>query len=259
MLVRLLALVILVASPAMADPFAGSLVDLTHPFDDKTIFWPTEEGFVLDKGHAGMTEQGYYYAAHKFRTAEHGGTHIDAPIHFAEKGDTLDQVPLERLVGPGVRVDVSKACAADRDHRIDMDDLHAWEKQHGKIPERSIVLLETGFGRFWPDRKKYLGTDERGETALAKLSFPGLDAAAAKWLIDERKIRAVGIDTASIDHGRSTDYAAHVALFTENVPAFENVAHLDKLPVRGFTIIALPMKITGGSGGPLRIVAALPK
>ena len=236
----------------------GQIIDLTHAFDSETIFWPTEEGFVLEKGIEGVAEQGYYYAAHRFRTAEHGGTHIDAPIHFHAERWTVDEIPLDRLVGSAVLVDVSDRCAKDPDHRASVADFEAWENQHGRIPSASIVLIRTGFGRFWPDRKAYLGTDERGASAVEKLHFPGLHPDAARWLIAERQIRAVGLDTASIDHGPSKQFETHRALFEASVPAFENLAGLDELPPTGFTVVALPIKIRGGSGGPLRAIAILP-
>jgi kynurenine formamidase len=233
------------------------LVDLTHAFDEQTIYWPTEEGFVLERGPAGTTAGGYYYEAHRFRGAEHGGTHIDAPIHFHAGGQTLDEVPLERLIGEAVTVDVSEVCARDRDHQVDVADLEAWEAAHGPIPRGAIVLLHTGFGRYWPDRVRYMGTDLRGPEAVAQLHFPGLHPDAARWLVEERGIHAVGLDTPSIDHGPSTTFESHRVLFAAQVPAFENVAHLEQLPARGFRVVALPMKIRGGSGGPLRIVAIL--
>jgi len=255
------------ATPATGEPLGatlasgesvGRIIDLTHAFDSETIFWPTEEGFVLEKGTAGVVEQGYYYAAHRFRMAEHGGTHIDAPIHFHVDRWTVDEIPLDRLVGPAILVDVSDRCEKDRDYRVQISDFEAWEKQHGRIPIASIVLIRTGFGRFWPDRTAYLGTDERGATAVAKLHFPGLHPDAARWLIDERQIHAVGLDTVSIDHGPSKRFETHRALFEANVPAFENLAGLDELPATGFSVAALPIKIRGGSGGPLRAIAILP-
>lgn len=237
----------------------GTVVDLTHPFDADTIYWPTApEGFVLETDFAGVTEQGYYYAAHHFRAPEHGGTHLDAPIHFAAGGWTVDEIPVERLIGPGIVVDVAAKAAADRDYRVSVDDFAAWEREHGRIPDGAIVLLRTGFGRFWPDRARYLGTARRGAEAVAELHFPGLDPAAARWLVSERKLDAIGLDTPSIDYGQSKLFESHRALFAANVPAFENVAHLERLPATGFTVVALPMKIRGGSGGPLRIVAILP-
>lgn len=247
------------AAAAVAAPLAGTVVDLTHPFEADTIYWPTDtEGFVLETVFQGMTEQGYYYAAHRFRAAEHGGTHLDAPIHFAAGKWTADEIPVERLIGPGIVVDASGKAAADRDYLVSVADFAAWEGEHGRIPDGAIVLLRTGYGRFWPDRERYLGTARRGPEAVAELHFPGLDPAAARWLVAERAIGAIGLDTPSIDRGQSKLFESHRALFAANIPAFENVAHLDRLPAAGFTVVALPMKIAGGSGGPLRIVALVP-
>lgn len=236
----------------------GEWVDLTHPFDEKTIYWPTEKGFSLEKGFEGLTEKGYYYSAHKFSSAEHGGTHMDAPIHFAKGRLSADQVPLDRLIGEAVVVDVSAACDNNADYEIQTTDFMAWEQRHGAIAPKSIVLIRTGFGRLWPDRKKYLGTDALGPEAVPQLHFPGLSPNAAKWLIDHRKIRSVGIDTASIDTGQSTLFKTHITLLEKNVPVFENVANMDDLPPRGLAVVALPMKIKGGSGAPLRLAALLP-
>jgi kynurenine formamidase len=238
-------------------PGVARTLDLTHPFDSQTIYWPTEAGFRLDRGPAGVTERGYFYAANRFTCAEHGGTHIDAPQHFWPGGQTVDQIPLDRLVGPAACVDVSAKCAADRDYQVTAEDFESWERANGASLEDRIVLVRTGYGRYWPDRVKYLGTDERGREAVAKLRFPGLDPSAADWLITKRRIRLVGIDTASIDHGQTQDYPTHVRLFRDGVPALENVANLDQLPATGFSIVALPIKIAGGSGGPCRIIAIL--
>jgi kynurenine formamidase len=235
------------------------IIDLTHTFDGNTIYWPTEEGFKLLRGPAGVTEQGYYYAANRFMGAEHGGTHIDAPIHFWKGGQTVDQIPVERLVGPGACVDVSQKCAADRDYQVTVEDFEAWEKGNKTTLTDRIVLIRTGFARHWPNREKYLGTNETGRAAVAKLHFPGLDPSAADWLIIRRRIRMVGIDTASIDHGQTRTFPTHVRLFRDNVPALENVANTDQLPSSNFRVIALPMKIGGGSGAPCRIVAVLEK
>jgi kynurenine formamidase len=238
-----------------ADPFAGRLVDLSHAYDEQTVFWPTAEGFKLEKVADGVTPGGYYYAANNFSMAEHGGTHLDAPVHFAEGRHTADQIPLEQLLGAGLVLDVSEKCARDADYQVSVEDFAAWEREHGPLPDGSIVLLRTGFGRRWPDRRSYMGTDERGADAVAKLHFPGLHPDAARWLTRERKVKAVGLDTPSIDYGQSTLFESHRVLFEQNVPAFENLANLEQLPAQGFHIVALPMKIKGGSGGPLRAVA----
>jgi kynurenine formamidase len=253
-LVAILPILLAAAAPATILP-KGGIVDLSHPYDAQTIFWPTESGFVLEKEHDGPTEKGYYYRSNRFSSPEHGGTHIDAPAHFAKDGDTVDAIPLDRLVGRAVMVDVSRKCLANRDYRITIDDFRDWEKAHREIPAHTIVLLRTGFARYWPDRKRYLGTDEHGAAAVAELHFPGLDPAAAAWLVSERKIKAVGLDTASIDYGQSTGFESHVELMTHGVPAMENLANLDRLPPTGITVVALPMKIAGGSGAPLRAIA----
>lgn len=249
-------------SPSASSKGQGTsprIVDLTHPFDRRTIYWPTETGFQLQRGKAGITEKGYYYSANRFTAAEHGGTHVDAPIHFFAKRQTVDQIPLSRLVGEAVVVDVSKSCAADRDYQIGVGDLRRWEEQHRRQMVDVIVLLYTGYGRHWQDRERYLGTSETGPAAVAKLHFPGLAPAAAKWLVEHRSILSIGIDTPSIDYGQSQQFGSHVTLFEHNVPAFENVANLQLLPTSGAKVVALPMKIGGGSGAPLRIIAMLPE
>ena len=235
----------------------GRKIDLTHSFDQSTIYWPTEAGFKLQRGPAGLTEQGYFYAANRFTCAEHGGTHIDAPQHFWEGGQTVDQIPLERLIGKGARVDVSEVCSGDPDYQVTVEDFRTWESTTGESLEDRIVLIYTGFCRHWPKREQYLGTAEQGRAAVAKLHFPGLHPAAADWLVAKRRVRSVGIDTASIDHGQTSDYPTHVRLFRDDVPALENVANLDQLPPSGFAVVALPMKIAEGSGSPCRVVAML--
>ncbi len=243
------------ATPCLAQMPGVEPIDLTHAFGESTIYWPTADGFELEVVAHGMTEGGWWYAANSFRAAEHGGTHLDAPIHFAESGRTAAEIPLADLTGTAVVIDVSGAAAADPDHLIDIADLEAWEAANGQIPDRSIVLLETGWGERWPDPERYLGTPRRGADAVAELHFPGLHPDAATWLVGERALKAVGIDTASIDRGQSTDFEAHRVLAAANVPIFENVAHLDRVPATGSWVVALPMKIEGGTGGPLRIVA----
>jgi kynurenine formamidase len=243
--------------PAAAGPRAEHIVDLTHSFDRETIYWPTAAGFNLIRGAAGVTEKGYFYAANRFSAAEHGGTHVDAPIHFFENRQTVDQIPLEKLIGEAVVVDVTTLCDENPDYQVDVGDLRRWETSHSRQLVDVIVLLRTGFGRHWANRERYLGTSRTGPSAVAELRFPGLAPAAAKWLAEHRAVKSVGIDTASIDYGRSRRFQSHVTLCEHNVPVFENVANLEKLPTEGAKVVALPMKIKGGSGAPLRIVAVL--
>jgi kynurenine formamidase len=232
----------------------GRWVDLTHDFSAETIYWPTAKPFALEVVSAQRTPGGYYYAANNFSAAEHGGTHLDAPVHFAEGKWTTDQIPLDRLVGEAVVVDVQAGADSSADYRVDVNALDEWERKHSAIPAGGIVLFRTGWSRRWPDRARYLGTARAGPGAVAELHFPGIDSAAAHRLV-ERRVGAVGIDTPSIDYGQTSTYPAHRVLFAANIPAFENVANLDRLPASGSYVVALPMKIKGGSGGPLRIVA----
>lgn len=246
------------AMSAAAQSFAGGKwIDLTHPFDSDTIYWPTAKTFEKQTVFEGRTPGGYFYSAYNFCSAEHGGTHMDAPVHFAEGALPADRVPVSQLIGPGVVIDVADRVATDVDYLVGPADIEQHEKAHGRIPRGAIVLLRTGRATLYPDAEKYMGTAERGEQAVAKLHFPGLSKEGAETLV-ARGIGAVGIDTPSIDHGPSKDFAAHVALMTHNIPALENIADMSELPPRGSTIIALPMKIKGGSGGPLRIVAHVP-
>lgn len=237
---------------------AGRWIDLTHVFSSETIYWPTAREFKLETVFNGTTDKGYHYAAFQFCGAEHGGTHIDAPMHFAAGHLSVDQIPLERLIGPAAVIDVTAKVQRDRDYRVNVEDFTAWETAHGRLADGAIVLLRTGYGGYWPDKKQYLGTDERGPEAVPKLHFPGLHPDAAKWLAENRKIGAIGLDTASIDYGQSQLFESHRTLFAHDIPAMENIANLDRLPPTGALVIALPMKIKGGSGGPLRIVALVP-
>lgn len=236
-----------------------TIVDLSHDYSKETIYWVTAKQFDMDTVFAGQTEGGFYYSANNFSTAEHGGTHLDAPIHFAENGLTVDQIPLESLIGPAIKIDVSENALANRDYLISIDDFKSWESKAGRhIPKGSIVLLETGYSKFYPDHIKYMGTDQRGPDAVKLLHFPGLSEEAATWLIQNRSIKAIGIDTPSIDYGQSKLFKAHVVLLSNNIPAFENLTNLDQLPAKDFQVIALPMKIKGGSGAPLRAIALIP-
>jgi len=246
------------ACAAGLDLSAYRLVDLTHAFDERTLYWPTSPStFKLERLAYGTTAGGWFYAANALCAPEHGGTHLDAPIHFAEGRRTVDQVPLEQLMAPAVVIDVAARCADDRDYRLSLQDVLDFERRHGRIAPGTIVLLRTGWGRFWPDRKAYLGDDTPGDAS--KLSFPSYGEDAARLLVEKRRVVALGVDVASIDYGRSQDFIVHRVAAAVNVPGFENLAGLEALPPRGATIIALPMKIAGGSGGPLRAVALVPK
>jgi len=234
----------------------NKLIDMTYPFAEDTLHWPTAKPFHLEKTNEGRTAAGYWYSAYEYSGSEHVGTHLDAPFHFAEGKWTTDQIPLARTIGPGVIIDVRGAAGADRDYRLNLQDIYAWEKRFGRIPKESIVLMYSGWGKYWGDRKQYFGTDEPED--VANLHFPGFSKEAAEFLTKQRVVKAVGIDTPSIDYGPSRDFIVHQILGAVNVPIFENIAALDRLPANGATIYAIPMKIKGGSGAPLRIFAQLP-
>jgi kynurenine formamidase len=240
------------------DLSAYDLVDLTHPFDARTVYWPTSPGgFVLDTLAHGMTEGGWFYASNAFSTPEHGGTHLDAPLHFAEGEAAADEVPLERLVARAVVIDITQQSAENPDYTLTPEDVAAFESDHGTINEGTIVLLRTGWSRYWPDRKTYLGDDTPGDAS--NLHFPSYGEAAARLLVEERRVAALGVDAASIDIGASTEFRVHRVAGAAGVPGLENLASLDRIPQRGAFVVALPMKIAGGSGGPLRAIALVPR
>ncbi len=235
-------------------------IDLTYPFSEKTLYWPNNpKGFTRDTLFEGQTEKGYFYSAYSFFAPEHGGTHLDAPVHFAEGMKTVDQLSLDQLMGDAVVIDVSAKALRDRDYLISVEDVLNWEKEHGPIAPNTIILFRTGYGKYYPDPKTYFGTDLKGEAAIPQLHFPGVSEDLALFLTKSRKIKAVGIDTPSIDYGQSSNFRAHRILLRENVPVFENVAHLDQLPAVNIYVVALPMLLENGSGAPLRIIAGVQK
>ena len=233
-------------------------VDLSHSYDESTLYWPNNvKGFEHTEEFKGQTPGNFFYSSYTISTPEHGGTHLDAPIHFAEKGWTVDQIPLDSLTGYAVVINVSAKTQNNPDYLISPQDLIDWETANGQIPKGSIVLFNTGYAKFYPNRKEYFGTDKKGMEAIPELHFPGISAQASTWLVENRLPKSVGIDTASIDYGQSKDFQTHRILLGNNISGFENLTNLDSIPVKGAYIVALPMKIAGGSGGPLRIVAAI--
>ncbi len=235
---------------------ASKVIDLTYNFDASTIYWPTAKSFDWQKESWGISPGGYWYAAARYAASEHGGTHIDSPIHFGKDKATTDEIPLSRLIGPAAVIDISAACAQDSDYRLNVADITSWERRYGLIPDGAIVLVHTGWGKFWPEKKRYLGSEAPGDTA--HLHFPGISREAAEFLVTKRKINGLGIDTASMDHGPSKDFIAHQIINGASIYGLENVANLGQIPRSGATLIALPMKIKGGTGAPTRIMAILP-
>lgn len=247
--------------PAQAqqiDLSSTRVVDLTHAFDKDTIYWPTSpSGFELKPLHKGPTARGFYYAAYAFCAPEHGGTHLDAPAHFSEGVWTSAEIPVERFIGPAVVIDVSDKAKANRDYTLSVEDVTRFEAEHGRIPPGAIVLLRTGWGARWPDRLAYLGDDTPGDAS--KLHFPSFGLEAVRLLVRDRRVSTIGVDTASLDPGISNDFSVHRLAAANNVAGLENLANLEALPPSGATVIALPMKIAGGSGAPARVIALVPK
>lgn len=234
------------------------VVDLSHAYNEDTIYWPTSPSeFELEVLHDGPTDGGYYYRANRFRTPEHGGTHLDAPVHFAKGARDAAGIPVEQLMGPAVVIDVTDEASEDADYRLTRERVQAFEDEHGLVPPDAIVLLRTGWSRYWPDKKKYLGDDTPGDAS--NLHFPSYGEDAARYLVEERGAAVLGVDTASLDYGQSQDFMVHRVAGKANVAGLENLTNLDELPPTGARVIALPMKIAGGSGGPVRAVAFVPR
>jgi kynurenine formamidase len=247
-------------APPEAQPIdlgSARVVDLTHAFDKDTIYWPTSpSGFELKPLHEGLTGRGFYYSAYAFCAPEHGGTHLDAPVHFAKGTWTNAEIPVNRFIRGAVVIDISEKAAKDPDYTLSAEDVTSFEAAHGKIAPGTAVLLRTRWSKRWPDKRLYLGDDTPGDAS--NLHFPSYGIEAATLLIRERQVSMIGVDTASIDPGTSQDFPVHRFAAANGVVGIENLADLDALPPTGATVIALPMKIAGGSGGPARVVALLP-
>ena len=226
------------------------VIDLSYAINDKLVRWPGDEKVFEAKVNASVEKDGYF--TRSFWTLEHYGTHVDAPVHFPPGKTTVDQIPVERLFGPAVVLDVSEEGAEDADYRLPPARVEEWEKRHGRIPENAIVLLRTGWSARWPDAEKYQNQDARG-----RMHFPGFSVEAAKLLI-ERRVSGLGCDSLSVDFGASADFAVHHLALGSGLYHLENLADLSALPETGAFLVVAPMKLEGGSGGPARVFALLP-
>jgi kynurenine formamidase len=230
------------------------LVDLTHSYNEDTIYWPTSPSkFQLTELARGETPGGWFYSAYMLCSPEHGGTHLDAPAHFSASGMSTDALPLRNLIAPAVVVDISAKARRDPNYRLSVEDVRDFESRFGTIDRGTIVLLRTDWSGRWPEVSRYLGDDTPGDAS--NLSFPSYGSEAATLLVEERGVVALGVDTASIDFGPSQDFPVHRIAAASNVAGLENLTNLGELPATGATVLALPMKIEGGSGGPVRVVA----
>lgn len=239
---------------SLAEVSAGRarIIDLSYPLNSKNAFWPGDnyQPFKLETI-ATLERNGVLSKA--FSSPEHLGTHLDAPSHFAKGQISVDQIKPEDLIGPGVVIDVAGRVAENPDFLLTTEHIEAWEARHGRIPDRAIVLLNTGWGKFWGNTVRYQNKDPRGQ-----MHFPGFSVEVTRLLVEQRKIRGLGLDTMSIDYGLSRDFAVHKLVNGAGRYGLENVANLDELPPRNFWLIVAPMKIETGSGGPTRIFALMP-
>jgi kynurenine formamidase len=239
------------SSPTLGEIASGQVevVDLGYALNEQNPYWPGE-GYspfhfeIL----ATLEADGVYSGA--FSTAEHLGTHLDAPNHFEPGQPSVDQIKLEELIAPLVVVDIRENCRSNPDYRLSREDLETWEKQNGPIPPGSVVFGLTGWGQYWNDYERYKNQDISGQ-----LHFPGFSEAAALFLVEEREIRGIGIDTLSVDYGLSTNFSIHHIVNGEAAYHIENAANLDKVPLSGAWVMIAPIKIEQGSGGPARVWA----
>jgi kynurenine formamidase len=230
----------------------ATMIDLTYPLNDSSPYWPGEnyQPFKLVTI-ATLEKDGVLSKAVSF--PEHLGTHIDAPNHFEAGQPSVDQIRPEQLVAPGVVIDIAVKAEANADYALTLEDVTIWEATHGPVPNGAVVLIHSGWGRFWTNYDRYKNQDVRGA-----LHFPGCSQAAAEYLVNERQVRGVGIDTLSIDPGISKTFDVHHVLNAAGRYALENVARLDELPAVGFFLIIAPIKIEHGTGGPTRVLAIVP-
>lgn len=226
------------------------VLDLSYAISDKLVPWPGDEKFFEAKVNASVEKNGYF--TRSFWMLEHYGTHLDAPAHFPPGKTTVDQIPVKQLFGPAVVMEVRAESGKDADYQLSAARIEEWEKQHGRIPEGAIVLLRTGWASRWPNVQKYRNQDAQG-----KMHFPGFSAEAAKLLIG-RKVSGLGCDTLSIDYGASSDYAVHHLSLGAGLYHLENLADMSELPETGAFLVVAPIKLEGGSGGPVRVFALLP-
>jgi kynurenine formamidase len=224
------------------------LCDLTHPLTTSLpMFVPTE---APSRRTAVTIEQDGYYQQ-EWRVLEHTGTHVDAPGHFTPGGRLAPELRIEELVPAAVVIDISTRAAAEPDTVVTIDDVRAHEQRHGRIPDDAAVLMDSGWAARIGDPEAYRGADAAGT-----LHFPGFGADTCEWLLEHRRIRSLGVDTLSIDPGVSTTFDTHLLLTGADRYGLENLAHLDRLPPTGATIVVGLIPFEEGSGGPARVLAS---
>lgn len=243
-------------TPDREDRLAGipsgrtRIIDLSHPLSDKFPLWPGDtRGFEAHEN-ASIAKDSYF-TRHVWML-EHYATHMDAPAHFVAGQATVDQIPPPRLFGPAVVIDVTAKAREDADYRLTVERVAQWEGKHGRIESGSIVLLRTGWAARAGDAERYCNAGEG-----ATMRFPGFSVESARLLI-ERGVVGLGIDTMSVDYGRSQDFEVHLVSHGAGLYHLENLADLSALPEAGAFLVVAPIKLEGGSGGAVRVFAILP-
>lgn len=226
------------------------VVDLTYPLSDKFPRWPGDTRTFEARTHGTVEKDGYF--TRDVWMLEHYATHMDAPAHFPPGKGTVDQIAVERLFGPAVVIDVTQDARDNADYRLTTRRIERWESQHGRIAPGSIVLLRTGWATRAKNEESYRNAGDG-----ASMRFPGFSVESAKLLI-ERGAVGLGIDTMSVDYGRSKDFEVHKASHGAGLYHLENLADMSALPEAGAFLVVAPIKLEGGSGGAVRVFAILP-
>lgn len=229
------------------------VIDLTHEQGPSTIYWPGNPEYNFTIISRGLSNGGYWYESNKFQTAEHGGTHVDAPAHFAEGAQRQNEVSIQNLVGPGVIINVTNEAEENPDYRVTVDDVRRWEFRHSRIPDGAVVIMNSGWHKKYPNKTLVFGSQSPDEPST--FHFPGWHEDTANWLLKNRNIHVLGVDTPSTDYGRSTTFRVHVIIGSKNITGAENVANLDAISENGCIIYVSAIKLHDGSGSPARIFA----
>ncbi|KAK3576185.1 hypothetical protein CHS0354_001204 [Potamilus streckersoni] len=233
------------------------VIDMTHTLSPSTVYWPGSPAYNFTQLFRGITQPyGFWYESNFFGTPEHGGTHLDAPAHFAQDGWHLHQIPMDKLAGPGIIINIKDKAANDSDYQVNVDDLMNWESKYGRIPNGSVVLMNSGWALHYPNKTLVFGSSTPNDPS--SFHFPGFHENAANWLINERSVNVIGVDTPSTDYGQSKNFSTHQVLGKTNVPGLENVANLDMVPEDGSArVYVAALKLHDGSGGPARVFATV--
>jgi kynurenine formamidase len=229
-----------------------AVVDLTYAVSADAPFWPGPDRSPFRHDTLAAHPDGSPSMA-AYSVPEHFGTHFDAPVHGGQGLPSVDRVAVSQLFGPAVVLDVAAQAADDADYAATVADAQQWETMYGRIPQGAIVLVRAGWGTRWGEGASYYNADPEG-----RLHFPGFSPQLAAFLVEERGVAGIGIDTGSVDPGAADGFPAHGTVNGSGGFHLENVANLEAVPEAGAYLIVAPIKIEGGSGGQVRIFAVLP-